>query len=95
MKLHSKNEYAEIWIGTQKKPYVVHGPIVLDSRASLARELLMATLQGGPVSMEIVRSICDMSAAMHDEWKARGWSIQAPPMDAEPDDNPVGFERGK
>ena len=94
MKLHSKNDYAEAWVGDQRAPWTIHAPYAGDSRVMIATELLKCAVSAGPVSMEIVGSVCDLSQAIHDEWHKRGWMILAPsPGDI--DDNPVGFERGK
>ncbi len=92
MKLHSKNEYCEAWIGTQRESIVVHSTNVIDSRAGLSMELLKCAVEGAgyPMNPDIVIASCDLSELIHEEWRKRGWTIQAPPMDPS-DDKPVGF----
>ncbi len=92
MKLHSKNEYCETWIGTQRESFVVHSTNVMDSRAALSMELLKCAVEGGncPMHPETVKVMCDLSALIHEEWRNRGWTVQSPPMDTS-DDKPVGF----
>jgi hypothetical protein len=40
----------------------------------------------------VATAMCDLSEAIHEEWKKRGWTIPMPPMD-DTEDGPVGFER--
>ncbi len=93
MKLHSKNEYCETWIGTQRESFVVHSTNVIDSRAGLSMELLKCAVEGDgwtDTLPNLVGAICDLSELIHEEWRKRGWTVQAPPMDPS-DDKPVGF----
>ena len=96
MKLHSKNDYAEVWTGTQRAPFAVSSTVVLDSRAGLAKELLQCAVRsgGGQPLRELAVAVCDLSAAIHEEWQKRGWTIPTPPMD-DSEEGPVGFERGR
>jgi hypothetical protein len=95
MKLYSKNEYCEVWTGSPKAQMVLHSTLSLDSRSGLAKDLLQCAVRSGVVvgnAKVVATAMCDLSEAIHEEWKKRGWTIPMPPMD-DTEDGPVGFER--
>jgi hypothetical protein len=94
MKLYAKNEYSEVWTGSPKAQMVLHATISLDSRSGLAKDLLISAVRsgGGQSIPDLAVAVCDLSEAIHEEWKKRGWTIPMPPMD-DSEEGPVGFER--